>query len=205
MKPAPSQLECKAYFVTSISLHASTCYKTGAPITLELEDLRVEGDVVKPCDETPVWQVTLKVSQEIIHGKNVPYDFSVEIVGLFDIVKIDDVKINDPEKFVRVNGSSLLFGVVREIVRSNTATGPYAPILLPTVNFCPYREVSELKVAETKTIEPPKAASPTKTRARKSRKIMDAPKSYSDCPKNSEITRRAIGIQRTARRAVPTM
>ncbi len=99
------------------------------------------------------WQVTLKVWQNVTNGKNIPYEFSVEVVGLFEISSVPGVEIKDPEKFVRINGSSLLFGVAREIIRNNTSAGPYVPIMLPTVNFCAYNSVNELKVSDAKGIE----------------------------------------------------
>jgi preprotein translocase subunit SecB len=170
MIPTPSQLNCKAYFATGLSLHANINYKAGDPIALKWEDLRVDSSVEKPDEKTLVWQVTLNVSQDIMQGKNVPYDFSIEIVGLFDIAKIAGVEIKDPEKFVRVNGSSLLFGVAREIIRNNTAAGPYASILLPTVNFCSYQKIEELKVAQPKPIEQTPNVPQTKKRSNKKKK-----------------------------------
>lgn len=174
MIPTPSQLSCKAYFATGLSLHANINYKVGDPIVLEWEDIRVDSSVEKPNGKNPVWQVTLKVSQDIIQGKNVPYDFSIEIVGLFDIVKIAGFEINDQEKFVRVNGSSLLFGVAREIIRNNTAAGPYAAVLLPTVNFCSYSSLAELKVALPKAIEQTPSPALAKGRPIKKTKTKEA-------------------------------
>jgi preprotein translocase subunit SecB len=172
--PAPSQLECKAYFVTSLSLHASIHYKAELPIALVWEDLCVDSDIAKPDEKAPVWQVTLKVAQNFMQGKNVPYDFSIEIVGLFDIAKIEGIEIKDPEKFVRVNGSSLLFGVAREIIRSNTAAGPYASVLLPTVNFCSYQKIEELKVAQPKAIEQTPNVPQTKKRPSRKQKTQES-------------------------------
>ena len=41
----------------------------------------------------------------------------------------------DEEQFVRVNGSSMLYGAAREIVRSLTSRGPWGELMLPGISF----------------------------------------------------------------------
>jgi hypothetical protein len=76
----------------------------------------------------------MKVSQKLTEGQNFPYKFDLTILGFF--VCRDGVPPEAGEqRFVRVNGSSMLYGIAREIIRSTTAMGPWGFILLPTISF----------------------------------------------------------------------
>jgi hypothetical protein len=62
-----------------------------------------------------------------------PYTFSIEVVGT---VLVDEtVKDANIERFIQINGMSLVFSVTREIVRAMTSRGPWGGVLLPTVTF----------------------------------------------------------------------
>jgi len=146
-KPKPSLLDCQKYFVSDLTLLANRDFDHTKPISLEWTDLDIESSVVDAGGEGRGWQVTLFIRQDVGIDKNSPYNFSVELVGRFRLEPVRGVKVNDPEKFVRINGSSLLYGVAREVIRNLTALGPFVPLLLPTVSFCDSAEMSDKKVA----------------------------------------------------------
>lgn len=63
-----------------------------------------------------------------------PYVLDLEIIGIF---RCD---LDDPEKsavLVEVNGPAVIYGSIRELVMQITSRGPFAPLVLPTVNFVP--------------------------------------------------------------------
>jgi preprotein translocase subunit SecB len=48
------------------------------------------------------------------------------------------------DKIVKTNGTSILYGAAREIIREMTARGGYRPILIPTASFAelPKKDIS---------------------------------------------------------------
>jgi preprotein translocase subunit SecB len=93
-------------------------------------------------DADPLWQVILTVSQQPAPERNFPYEFLVTIIGYCHCL-VEGITDKEKEELVRVNGSSMLYGVVREIIRENTARGPWQPILLPTISFFQPKEATE--------------------------------------------------------------
>ena len=66
-------------------------------------------------------------------GKKCPYLIEFIASGLFEVV--GKVPLAERETFVVVNGTTLLFGVMREQIASITARGLNGMLFLPTVNF----------------------------------------------------------------------
>lgn len=66
-------------------------------------------------------------------GKKCPYLIEFIASGLFEVV--GNVPVAERETFVAVNGTTLLFGVMREQIASITARGLNGMLFLPTVNF----------------------------------------------------------------------
>ena len=79
------------------------------------------------------WQVILKLAHQPPAEANVPYRFTAEIVGFF--ILTDGFPEDRIERLVKTNGSSMLYGVLREIIRATTARGPYSAIILPSTSF----------------------------------------------------------------------
>src|SRR5439155_22261424 len=66
-------------------------------------------------------------------NSNVPYFFSLELVGFFEVAEaVPDDRI---DRLVKTNGPSMLYGIAREVVRDITSRGPYLGVLLPSVSF----------------------------------------------------------------------
>ncbi len=89
----------------------------------------------KPQDfEGNFWAVEMTVAQTCKPGQNFPYNFKVSLLGFF---ALRDVKasLEWEERFVRDNGSSMLYGAAREIVRSMTSRGPWGALFLPSLTF----------------------------------------------------------------------
>ena len=80
-----------------------------------------------------------------------PYHFKIKLVGLFRChYGQADV---DAEAFVRTNGSSILYGIARETLRSITSVGPWGDMLLPTVSFYAPEALPE----KAESVEKPKS------------------------------------------------
>lgn len=129
----PSLLELQNYFVTALSITANRNYdgqKQKAPCSggLQVEPLlQMEGKDARH------WQATLKITYRPGPDVNAPYHFSMEIVGLFQVV--NEVAEDKAKWFVETNGTAVLYSTAREILRSVTSAGPYPPLLIPTGTF----------------------------------------------------------------------
>jgi preprotein translocase subunit SecB len=129
MQPAPLQL--RDYFVLTISVRALPEFNPDSPQLLDLEALKVE-DKCAPQGERR-FAVHLRIEQEEIPGKNVPYAYVLEMVGMVDIhPEFPEEKI---QAAIETNGPSMLFGAAREILRTATGRGPYGPVLIPSATF----------------------------------------------------------------------
>ena len=122
-----------------ISCIANPGYDPERPADLRDESFKAESRLhameSKDPEQHSSWSVELDLSQQPDDKANVPYHFQVKLVGLFRCSnKPSDVP---QEAFVRTNGSSILYGIAREFLRSLTAVGPWSDMLLPTVSFYP--------------------------------------------------------------------
>jgi len=62
-----------------------------------------------------------------------PYDIDLEVVGYFDLLGKFPLDIRGD--VAKVNGASILYGILREILSSLTARFPRGELVLPGVNF----------------------------------------------------------------------
>jgi preprotein translocase subunit SecB len=134
MKPQASPIRCKSYFANELSVSANPKYDPNRPSDLTTEDLQVENSIV-PIGEDESSIVFLSVEQHAAGVKNAPYNFKIRLMGYFDVM--EGVPKQRAEQLLLTNGSSILYGAAREILRDMTSKGPYPPLLLPTLSFFP--------------------------------------------------------------------
>ena len=135
MKLSPLQLV--RYLVPEVSCAANADYDGEKPSDLSETTFKAESHIhpleSKSPEKYSSWSVELDLSQEPDEKANVPYHFKIKLVGLF---RCTNKEGNVPlEVFVRTNGSSVLYGIARETLRSVTSVGPWGDMLLPTVSF----------------------------------------------------------------------
>jgi preprotein translocase subunit SecB len=133
---APLQL--RDYWLESVSVRTNPAFEANRESDLEVDFMDVKSDVrlLKSDNleqDGTVWMVFLAVSQSIPEGKNIPYEFSLEMCGI--VVAHPSLTGEKLERAIQVNGPSMLFGSAREILRAATGRGPYAPVIIPSTNF----------------------------------------------------------------------
>lgn len=137
MKPAPLLL--KGYFVNQMSFTVNLEHDPAQPTELTFEDINVESDCQKAVQtadvqgEGPAWQTRVLITQNLPPEKNAPYNYAVELVGLFQVAK--GYPEEKCDRLVKTNGRSMLYGLAREVIRNLTSQGPFPPMLIPTVSF----------------------------------------------------------------------
>ena len=136
MKHSPLQL--LRYKVPELSCSSNAAYDPQKPSDGLLDHFSVK--VVVTREKTPdnlpghSWAAEMRISQKLKEGANFPYRFDLIIIGFF-LCKDGVPPDAGEERFVRVNGSSMLYGMAREVIRSTTAMGLWGPLLLPTISF----------------------------------------------------------------------
>jgi preprotein translocase subunit SecB len=123
-----SPLLLKRYFFVTASLKAQT---KGDPKAVNRIETKVE--VSKPEGHPNDYLVSLNVRIE-------PHDDTVPCyLGEFRVLGFFGVHENYPSekctKLVAVNGASILYGAVREMVANLTARGPWPMVTLVSINF----------------------------------------------------------------------
>ena len=82
--------------------------------------------------------VRLGVAIDNETGTSIPCNVDLEVIGYFEL--LGDIPVEDRMDIARVNGASLLFGVLREVLYSLTARFPTGQIILPCMNFLDLRD-----------------------------------------------------------------
>ena len=151
MKLSPLQLT--RYVVTSIGCTANPQFDPEKEIVGALEhySLNVKANPLEPDKNVPghSWSVELEVAQKKKEGQNFPYEFHFAIFGIFTC-QAGTLDAEKETRFVEVNGSSMLYGMAREHIRSLTAAGPWGAIIIPTVSFYENKEQPKKEEAPVK-------------------------------------------------------
>src|SRR5438105_2919949 len=128
-----AQIELTNYFVSELQFSANWAFDPKAESSISIQDLQVIPTANAKPDSRREWQITLRVSLNAPPERNAPYTFLIEMIGF---IHVDDSVTDDRvERLARINGTSLVFSAIREIIRAATSRGPYKPVLLPTVSF----------------------------------------------------------------------
>ena len=162
MKPRSAPLECLGYFVTEMAVEANPKHDPGKNKSLNVNDVQVDANAIRhEGGDNSRWRVVLTIKQEVDAEKNAPYNFRLGMMGEFRVgVKVaEDVA----ERLIRTNASSILYGAAREILRTAMATGPFPPLLLPSVSF--YYEPGTATDAKAPEPEAKPKARPRRKRA----------------------------------------
>lgn len=84
-------------------------------------------------DNPPIYRVILRIAIGNEEGKKAPYKIDICAYGDFHI----STKISPEERYnlVTVNGCSMLYGAIRELVMTLTSRFSYGMMTLPSTNF----------------------------------------------------------------------
>jgi len=136
MKQAPLQLI--DYHASKLQVVANDNFNSSNPVDSGCDSIKVDLDVtlieVDLQDKGSVWQIKLNISQKS-KATDIPYHFAILVTGL--ILAHPTLPEDRLETIIKANGTALLFGVAREMIRNTTAMGPYEPVILPSTNFLP--------------------------------------------------------------------
>ena len=135
MKAKLAPLKCHGFFVTELMVAANPEYDKKKPNALLFGDLQIDS-TAKPVSKKfdgRLWQVILQMQQNVGPDKNTPYNFSVTVVGHFEVHP--KYPVGKAQQLVEINGSSILYSSARQILRDAMHNGPFPALDLPTVSF----------------------------------------------------------------------
>jgi preprotein translocase subunit SecB len=163
MKPALIQL--LDYFLTDLHVSANAKFNPKEKVPLRFEDFETGVEFAHAKDRKRQGKIILSLRYQPAAEANVPYRFAAEIVG--ELVVLDAATDELAERLFNTNGPSMLYGVLREIIRDATARGPYTGVILPSTSFYkpePKKEVEAMKEPEPKPSEEQPKSAPTPTK-----------------------------------------
>lgn len=104
--------------------------------------LHVERDASHVSEDRTRWHVALRLSFEPPDKDNSPYRFVAGLFGVF-FCSNELPKEIDAETLVGVNGTSILYGVARDLILTISEKGPWGGVTLPTMSFTDFRSMLE--------------------------------------------------------------
>lgn len=123
-----SSLQLKHAVFSEVSLTANPDPKSESRIRL-LPSITA-GHLV---DDVHNWRIELTIKFGTDPEDGLPYSGSFVVVGFF--VLHDSVPQQELEAVATINGASLLYGIIREMVSNLSARAAHGPLLLPTLDF----------------------------------------------------------------------
>ncbi|MGJ8650769.1 MAG: hypothetical protein ACSHX4_10455 [Opitutaceae bacterium] len=145
-----SPLELERYFVSDQAVTARDVFSPDKEIETRVEEYSVTNEAIRlPAaeDQPEKWQVSVHIKHQPAAKTNFPYDFRLTIVGIFRCI-IDKAEPTHIERLMKINGSSMLYGMSREIIRANTERGPWSGIVIPTYSFYEPKPNTEAQAKE---------------------------------------------------------
>lgn len=128
-------LVLKHSFITEFHLVTRQDYDPKKGHKYNMKNLQSDVKYLTSKKHPGVWQVPLNLKYKPQPGENVPYGFTIIIVGFFEI-RSGWTK-SRRESLIRINAPAVLYGAARELIAILSGRGPWDPILLPSVNFLP--------------------------------------------------------------------
>jgi preprotein translocase subunit SecB len=176
-----SPLLLKEYFTTSLSFSATPGFESNIPDVrvISPKDLKVE--VLEGQQEDNPLQRSCQLIVELndTTGSKFPYNFSIVLVGFFEV--IPEWPPDRVDQLFSANAPAVLYSAAREALAAATGRGPYPEILLPSVTFVqpPDKKMehnekqlsfSDVEKLPEKSVSSPESISTKKTTRKTSRR-----------------------------------
>jgi preprotein translocase subunit SecB len=112
--------------------------------------------------------VTLEIAIDNKEGKPAPYNVDVGVIGLFNVSpSLPTERRND---LLTVNGASILYGAIREMVLTLTSRFAAGGLTLPGMNFEDDAPSARIAKSTSQVATPDKTKTPKATKAKSGRR-----------------------------------
>lgn len=150
MKQSPLQL--KHYTLTEVAIKPYEGYVSDGDAEYpSFDDVDFASSVEfgpahrKGEEDRGLWGIRLHLTCKATEENSFPYQFNVGAAGVFDG---DNLPEEEKSNLVLVNGTSLLYGVLRDEILRLTSRMFNGPVMLPTVQFNQLAEQANDKSGE---------------------------------------------------------
>ena len=138
MRPSPIQLRHVIYTKVAVAPTVSERDSPSAAIGFNFDGVNIHAKVgvaSKPGQqENPRdFLIDLEITIDNAEGKAAPYNVDIGVIGVFNV--LPGLPKEKRENLVTVNGASILYGAIREIVLSLTSRFASGALTLPGMNF----------------------------------------------------------------------
>jgi preprotein translocase subunit SecB len=159
MRPSPIQLMHLVYKKVAVAENTDLMNKKPSGLGFDFEGVRLKANLgtgIKSGQENDPrdFLIDLEISIDNKEGKPTPYVLNVAVLGIFKV--LPSLPLEKRQDLLTVNGASILYGVIREMVLSLTSRFPSGPLTLPGMNFQDH--VSSEALPPTKVLAPAKLA-----------------------------------------------
>jgi preprotein translocase subunit SecB len=124
-----SPLEVIAHEFLSMAIHATPAESFGTG------DIQVQRHIYQDPDQPKRWVVLLiveLVGEEGEDAKAPPYTGKIIARGVYEMHESFQ---GDAERLIRINGASMLYGAIREMIATFTSRSANGPVTLPSISF----------------------------------------------------------------------
>jgi preprotein translocase subunit SecB len=128
MNPAPLQLE--RHFFTKVALDS---HPDGQPGVANI--LQCEMEMGQAADNDRRFQITLRLKLLPDPEKQPFYTGEIHAVGIFLVA--ETWPANEVNRLVEANGTTLLYGAIRELLLNLTSRGPWPSVGFTSLSFVP--------------------------------------------------------------------
>lgn len=142
----PPPLDVRSYHINALVLRTLEEYD---PDRDTAGDFNVDFDVQRSAQDEQSFRIIMhiNVAQDgYTVDTNPSHSISLTIVGYFSFAQGTDEE--QMQRMIRINGSSILYGIARGLVGQATGASKHGQFVLPTVNF-----VEIVKAKEAATLE----------------------------------------------------
>ncbi len=138
MRPSPIQLRHVIYTKVAVAPSVSEKNSVGKTIGFDFNGVNIRAKVGvagKPGqeDDPRDFLIDLEITIDNAEGKTAPYNVDIGVIGVFNV--LPGLPKEKRESLVTVNGASILYGAIREIVLSLTSRFASGVLTLPGMNF----------------------------------------------------------------------
>jgi preprotein translocase subunit SecB len=138
MRASPIQLLHVIYKRVAVKEYSGEKRSQSTAVGFDFEGVNIKAKVAAGMkkgqrDDPQDFLVDLEVQIENAEGKPTPYDIDIGILGVFKV--LPSLPNERREDLVTVNGASILYGAIREIVLTLTSRFAAGAMTLPGMNF----------------------------------------------------------------------
>lgn len=148
-----SPLQLKEHRFTELSVQAIADGTPGNGV-----DVKTTCALAQNSADIHLWRVTMTLEFGSLEAAaDCPYQGKAEIIGTFAVAGAWE-KAGRAEELVAVNGASILYGAVREMVLLVTSRSSHGPLVLPTLSFTPQSREPAERVQAAEQAKPSQGA-----------------------------------------------